>query len=151
MEAAGAGDDAEASARMGAAVLAAETASDAALVGRIALRRGALGAVFLAVHRATELGAGDARGAFLAAQLAYARGDLARVGDGSLLPGGALAHLNFLEPHLATILGFIGLTELTFIRAGYEEYQDARLKRSLAAAEAAVDETAARLAGLAIA
>ena len=73
------------------------------------------------------------------------------VGDGSLLPGGALAHLNFLEPHLATILGFIGLTDLTFIRAGYEEYQDARLKRSLAAAEAAVDETAERLAGLAIA
>ncbi len=79
VEAAGAGDDAEASARMGAAVLAAETASDAALVGRIALRRGALGAVSFAVHRATELGAGDARGAFLAAQLAYARGDLARV------------------------------------------------------------------------
>jgi FMN-dependent NADH-azoreductase len=29
-------------------------------------------------------------------------------GDGSLHPDGALAHLNFLEPHLETILGFIG-------------------------------------------
>lgn len=70
------------------------------------------------------------------------------VGDGSLLPGGALEHLNFLEPHLATILGFVGLTDVTFIRAGYEEYQDDRAKRSLAAAEAAVDEAMDRLGAL---
>lgn len=68
-------------------------------------------------------------------------------GDGSLHPGGALAHLNFLEPHLATILGFIGLTDVTFVRAGYDEYQDDRAKRSLAAAESAVDEVLARLLG----
>jgi len=66
-------------------------------------------------------------------------------GDGSLHPGGALAHMNFLEPHLATILGFIGLTDVTFIRAGYDEYQDDRTKRSLAAAERAVDELLDRL------
>jgi len=55
------------------------------------------------------------------------------------------AHLNFLEPHLETILTFIGLTDITFIRAGYDEYQDERTKRSLAAAEAAVDRTMDRL------
>jgi FMN-dependent NADH-azoreductase len=60
-------------------------------------------------------------------------------GNGSLHPGGSLAHLNFLEPHLATILGFVGLTDITFIRAGYEEYQDERWLRSLAAAEADSD------------
>src|SRR5690606_15852278 len=81
LQAAAVNDVAEIEARMGAAVLAAETAADAALVGRIALRDGATGAARLAVSRATEPGAGDPRGAFLAAQLAFARGDLARVED----------------------------------------------------------------------
>lgn len=63
-------------------------------------------------------------------------------GDGSMHPGGAMAHLNFLEPHLATVLGFIGLGEPTFIRVGYEEFQDDRLKRSLDAAEKVVDQVA---------
>ena len=64
-------------------------------------------------------------------------------GDGSMHPGGALAHLNFLEPHLTTVLGFIGLTDVTFVRVGYEEFQDDRLKRSLAAAETSIDKIAA--------
>lgn len=66
-------------------------------------------------------------------------------GDGSLNPGGALHHLNFLDPHLEVMLGFIGLTDLRFVRVGYDEFQDARLKASIATAEAAVDELAARL------
>jgi len=66
-------------------------------------------------------------------------------GDGSLHIGGALAHLNFLEPHLKTILEFIGLTGAAFIRAGYDEYQDDRAKRSLASAESAIDELLPRL------
>ncbi len=66
-------------------------------------------------------------------------------GDGSLHPGGALAHLNFLEPHLQTILPFIGLADLHFVRAGYDEYQDDRFKNSIAAAEVAVEEILDRL------
>lgn len=66
-------------------------------------------------------------------------------GDGSLHTGGTLAHLNFLEPHLQTILGFIGLTDVHFIRAGYDEYQDDRAKRSLVAAQSAVDDLLLRL------
>ncbi len=66
-------------------------------------------------------------------------------GDGALHIGGALAHLNFLEPHLRTILEFIGLNDVTFVRAGYDEYQDDRAKRSLAAAESAVDKILERL------
>jgi FMN-dependent NADH-azoreductase len=66
-------------------------------------------------------------------------------GDGAIHPGGALAHLNHLEPHLETVLRFIGLTELTFIRVGYDEYQDGRLKRSLSAAEFEVDRLIERL------
>ena len=66
-------------------------------------------------------------------------------GDGSMNPGGALHHLNFLDPHLEVLLGFIGLTDLRFIRVGYDEFQDARLTASLAAAERMVDELAAQL------
>jgi FMN-dependent NADH-azoreductase len=66
-------------------------------------------------------------------------------GDGSLHPGGALAHLNFLEPHLETILGFIGLSDLRFIRAGYDEFQDERFKQAVANAEIAVDKMVDRL------
>lgn len=68
------------------------------------------------------------------------------LGDGSLLPGGPLEHMNFLEPHLATVLGLIGLTDVTFIRSGYEEYQDDRARLSREAAEHAAEETATRLA-----
>ncbi|MGV3532237.1 MAG: FMN-dependent NADH-azoreductase [Chthoniobacteraceae bacterium] len=68
-------------------------------------------------------------------------------GDGALQPGGPLAHLNFLDGHLETLLGFIGLTDLRFVRVGYDEYGDGRLKRSLAAAESAVTEIVGRLSG----
>lgn len=66
-------------------------------------------------------------------------------GDGSLHPGGPLAHMNSLEPHLKTVLGFIGLTDVSFIRVGYDEFQDERVKRSLANGERAVDESVAQL------
>jgi FMN-dependent NADH-azoreductase len=61
-------------------------------------------------------------------------------------PGGALHHLNFLDPHLTVLLGFVGLTDLRFVRVGYDEFQDARLEASLTAAGEDVDELAAQLA-----
>lgn len=61
------------------------------------------------------------------------------VGDGAIHPGGTLAHLNFLEPHLTTVLNFIGLTDISFVRVGYEEYKDERFEKSLADAELTVD------------
>lgn len=64
-------------------------------------------------------------------------------GDGSLLPGEEMAHLNFLEPHLVNLLGIIGLHSLEFVRVGYEVYQDHRLKDALERAEAAVHRLAA--------
>jgi FMN-dependent NADH-azoreductase len=67
-------------------------------------------------------------------------------GEGAMFPGGAMAHMNHLEPHLITALGFMGLIDLRFIRAGYDEYQDDRMKRSLARAEADVDATMKALA-----
>lgn len=65
------------------------------------------------------------------------------VGDGDLLPGGPKADLNFLEPHLVTMLDFIGLRSVEFIRVGYEEFQDERLRAAFASAEQAVARLAA--------
>ena len=69
-------------------------------------------------------------------------------GDAAMLPGGALAHLNYLEPHLQTVLGFIGLTDVTFVRVGDEEHGGDGFKRFLAAAETALDELACRSSGV---
>jgi FMN-dependent NADH-azoreductase len=66
-------------------------------------------------------------------------------GDGSMHPGGALYHLNHLEPHLLTVFNFIGLRDATFVRVGYDEFQDDRLKRSLSAAEQSIDELASAM------
>lgn len=70
---------------------------------------------------------------------------LTSAGDGAIHPGGPLAHMNYLEPHLETVFQFIGLNDVTFIRVGYDEYQDGRLKRSLSNAEAAIDQAVLRL------
>jgi len=64
-------------------------------------------------------------------------------GDGAMLPGGALHHLNFLEPHLETLLGFIGLREVEFVRVGFEEHKDERFEASKAAARSRIDEIVA--------
>lgn len=64
------------------------------------------------------------------------------VGDGSLLPGGEMEALNFLEPHLRTLLGFIGLQSIEFVRVGYEEYQDQRLADLMSRAQALVTRLA---------
>jgi FMN-dependent NADH-azoreductase len=57
----------------------------------------------------------------------------------ALYPGGPLAHLNFLEPHLRTLWRFIGVDDVSFVRvvSGDATGPDAG---SLAAAEAAIDE-----------
>jgi FMN-dependent NADH-azoreductase len=65
---------------------------------------------------------------------------LLSVSDGSLLPGRPLAHLNHLEPHLATILEFIGLRDINFVRVGDEEFGGEALRASIARAEAQIDQ-----------
>ncbi len=65
------------------------------------------------------------------------------VGDGDLLPGGPMDGLNFLEPHLTTMLEFIGLHSVEFVRVGYEEFQDERLTNALNSAQEAVARRAA--------
>jgi len=67
-------------------------------------------------------------------------------GSGEYEPGGAMETLNFLEPHLATILGFIGLGDITYAKVTREEYKDEEWKRMVAEAEQTVDILAEQLA-----
>ncbi len=64
-------------------------------------------------------------------------------GTREMFPGGALAQVNFLETHLATVLGFIGLTNLRFVRVGDVEVKGEHYRASLAAAEAQLRRAAA--------
>eukprot|EP00913_Durusdinium_trenchii_P006313 g5925.t1 len=62
-------------------------------------------------------------------------------GDGALHPGGDLWAHNALEPHVRTVLGFIGLEDVRFVRVGDQEFGGERLRRSIGAAELGVVES----------
>ncbi|RPE79736.1 FMN-dependent NADH-azoreductase [Vulcaniibacterium tengchongense] len=53
--------------------------------------------------------------------------------------GGPLAHMNHLEPHLRTALGFIGIRDVRGVAVENEEFGGERLAASVAQAQARVD------------
>lgn len=55
-------------------------------------------------------------------------------GDAGYQPGGPLWHMNHVEPHLRTILEFVGIEDVRFVYAGNDEFGGEPLKRSLEAA-----------------
>jgi FMN-dependent NADH-azoreductase len=67
-------------------------------------------------------------------------------GSGEYEAGGILEGLNFLEPHLATILGFIGLGDIAYAKVANEESKDESWRQMVREAEATVDRLAAVLA-----
>ena len=67
-------------------------------------------------------------------------------GSGEYEAGGVLESLNFLEPHLATILGFIGLSDISYAKVAREELKDELWKQMAHEAEATVDRLAIDLA-----
>lgn len=58
--------------------------------------------------------------------------------DPDVFPGRSLAHMNFLEPYLKLLWGFIGITNLTFVHMVAEESDDAK-ERAMANAFVEVD------------
>ncbi len=68
-------------------------------------------------------------------------------GDAGYEPGGPLAHLNHLEPHLQTVFGFIGVSDIRVVRVAYDEFPDERIDRSVQAAERALEELLREWAG----
>ena len=67
-------------------------------------------------------------------------------GSGEYEAGGALESLNFLEPHLATILGFIGLDNISYAKVAREETKDELWRQMVREAEETVDRLAGDLA-----
>lgn len=64
-------------------------------------------------------------------------------GNAGLFPGQPLGHFNLLEPQLVNALGFIGLTNVEFVRASLPE-GDESARQALAEAEAAIEAQVAR-------
>ena len=61
-------------------------------------------------------------------------------------PGGERAHMNHLDPHIATCARYLGVSESHTISSEYQELGGARHERSVAAAFERVIELATRLA-----
>jgi FMN-dependent NADH-azoreductase len=82
--------------------------------------------------------------AVLPAVIAYrATGDRDHYdGDAGYEPKGSLWHMNHVEPHLRTVLGFIGVSDLRFIYSGNNEFGGDRLEGSLEAAARRIVEMA---------
>ncbi len=67
-------------------------------------------------------------------------------GDHGYGNGARIAHMNHVEPSTRTAFAYIGITDVHGAAVEYDEFADARLKGSIATAEAAVDVLAAQLA-----
>jgi len=63
-------------------------------------------------------------------------------GDSGYESGGRYTALNHLEPHLRTIFGFIGVTNLTFVYVGNDEFGGEKLANSLLNARSKIVELA---------
>lgn len=61
-------------------------------------------------------------------------------GDSGYESGSRFAELNHLDPYLRTIFGFIGVTDLTFVHVGNDEFGGERLANSLLHARARIAE-----------
>jgi len=55
-------------------------------------------------------------------------------GDSGFQPGGRYEKMNFHDPYLATVFGFIGVTDITFVHVENDEYGGHKLAESIAKA-----------------
>ncbi len=60
-------------------------------------------------------------------------------GTGGYAPGEPYEHLNFLEPHLTSLLHFVGLSDITPVRVDFEEHKGEAFERSFAGAQEQLD------------
>jgi FMN-dependent NADH-azoreductase len=64
-------------------------------------------------------------------------------GDSGFQPGGQYEKMNYHDPYLVTVFGFIGITDITFIHVETEEYGGQNLAESIANARAKITELVA--------
>jgi FMN-dependent NADH-azoreductase len=55
-------------------------------------------------------------------------------GDSGFQPGGRYEKMNHHDPYLATVFGFVGITDITFIHVENDEYGGRKLAESIATA-----------------
>ena len=60
-------------------------------------------------------------------------------GDDGYQQGGALESMNHLEPHIRTVFGFIGISDIEFIYTGNDEFGGQKLEKSLKRAKAEIE------------
>lgn len=61
-------------------------------------------------------------------------------GDSGYESGGRFEQLNHLDPYLRTVFGFIGITDITFVYVGNDEFGGHRLEQSVARARERITE-----------
>jgi FMN-dependent NADH-azoreductase len=64
-------------------------------------------------------------------------------GDSGFQPGGRYEKMNYHDPYLVTVFGFIGITDITFIHVENDEYGGHKLAESISAARAKITELVA--------
>ncbi|MDF2696621.1 MAG: FMN-dependent NADH-azoreductase [Labilithrix sp.] len=67
-------------------------------------------------------------------------------GEFAFAPGGVRAHMNHLDPHIATCAHYLGVSESHLVSIEYQEFGGERHERSIASAFQSVVELAERLA-----
>jgi len=64
-------------------------------------------------------------------------------GDSGFQPGGQYENMNYHDPYLVTVFGFMGITDITFIHVENDEYGGTKLAESIANARAKIAELVA--------
>jgi FMN-dependent NADH-azoreductase len=59
-------------------------------------------------------------------------------GDSGFQPGGQYENMNFHDPYLVTVFGFMGITDITFVHVENDEYGGDKLAESIANARAKI-------------
>ena len=67
-------------------------------------------------------------------------------GEFGFAPGGPRAHMDHLTPHVQTLAGYLGVSEMHHVRIEYQEFGDERHRRSVAEAHAEVARLVGQLA-----
>jgi FMN-dependent NADH-azoreductase len=64
-------------------------------------------------------------------------------GDSGFQPGGQYEHMNFHDPYLVAVFGFMGITDITFVHVENDEYGGQKLAESIANARIEIAELTA--------
>jgi FMN-dependent NADH-azoreductase len=64
-------------------------------------------------------------------------------GDSGFQPGGQYENMNFHDPYLVTVFGFMGITDITFVHVENDEYGGQKLAESIANARIKIAELTA--------